>query len=155
MRLHAFQTADVALVAGWATTPAERQAWAALDHAPTSQTFAEWHADPDVEAYLLSDGRPVAYGELWVSTTEDEVELGRLIVAPDQRRRGVGRTLVTRLVHEARGLGVSTAWVRVVPENVAALRCYQGAGFTRTSPERETAFNAPQPRAYCWLLRPF
>jgi hypothetical protein len=30
------------------------------------------------------------YGELWLDTDEDEVELARLIVPPDRRHQGLG-----------------------------------------------------------------
>ncbi|MGI3223421.1 GNAT family N-acetyltransferase [Streptomyces sp. GTA36] len=43
---------------------------------------------------LVEDERPVAYGELWFDAEEDEVELARIIVAPDARGRGLGRVLV-------------------------------------------------------------
>lgn len=151
MHLTQFTPSHSELVASWAPTPTDLSHWAALSEAPTDETFARWHAATGVHTRLLIEGAPVAYGELWVSEEEDEVELARLLVAPDCRTRGVGRALVRLLVEEARSFPVSTAWVRVVPENVAALRCYAAAGFTRASLAEEAEFNAAQPRAYRWL----
>ena len=151
MRLAPFIPAHGDLVAGWAATPLDLDRWSSLDRAPTAETFAGWLAEPGTHARLLIGDRPMAYGELWVSEEEDEVEFARLLVAPDCRSRGVGRTLVRLLVEGSRGLPISTAWVRVVPENVAALRCYTAAGFSHASIEVEAQLNAVQPRSYRWL----
>jgi GNAT superfamily N-acetyltransferase len=153
MRLAPFDLMHADVVAGWAATPADLDRWASLREAPTAETFAAWMAEPGCSAFLLCADRPVAYGELWLSRPEDEVELARLLVAPDARGRGVGRALVSLLVEEARALSVSTAWVRVVPENEPALRCYAAAGFARAPADMEAAFNAAQPRTYRWLRR--
>lgn len=153
MELRPFRPEHAALVAGWAETAEDLDRWASLDEPATAQTFAAWLDDPEVSAWMLIDDRPVAYGELWVSHADDEVELGRLLVAPADRGRGVGRAFVTLLVAQAGQLGVSQAWVRVVRDNAPALRCYESAGFARTPPEHEAQLNAPQPRSYRWLRR--
>ena len=56
-----------------------------------------------------------------MSESESEVELAHILVSPSHRNRGVGRKLVQLLVDEAAGFLVSIAWVRVVPENEAAI----------------------------------
>jgi GNAT superfamily N-acetyltransferase len=154
MRLTPFTPEHASLVAGWASTREDQDRWASLAEAATPATFETWHADTDTHPRLLIGEAPLAYGELWLSTEEDEVELGRLLVAPDGRGQGVGQALVKLLVAEAKGFQVSTAWVRFVPENEAAHRCYAAAGFSRASTEVESAFNAIQPRPYCWLSLP-
>lgn len=151
MRLVPFLPAHGPLVATWATTSVDLDQWASLDRAPTEETFATWLAEPGAHAHLLMDDVPLAYGELWVSEQVDEVELARLLVAPGLRNRGVGRTLVQLLVDASRAFPISTAWVRVVPANVAALRCYAAAGFSRVPPRVESQLNAIQPRPYRWL----
>lgn len=154
MRLTPFLPVHGDLVASWAPTANDLSHWAGLEQAPTEETFARWQEDPDTHAFLLIDDNPLAYGELWVSEEDDEVEFARLLVSPAHRGRGVGRSLVRLLVEESRGFPVSTAWVRAVPENVAALRCYAAAGFTRASAAEEARFNALQPRRYQWLHLP-
>ncbi len=81
----------------------------------TQDTFARWHAEAGVHPYVLADGDPVAYGEVWEDREEDEAELARVIVAPPMRGRGVGRTLIASLAGEARAMGFDEIWVRVVP----------------------------------------
>jgi ribosomal protein S18 acetylase RimI-like enzyme len=151
MKLAPFLPLHSDLVASWATTSSELSFWAALDQVPTPETFAGWHADPDVCPYLLVAERPIAYGEIWVAAEDDEVELARVLVDPAARNGGLGQALVRLLVARSRTLGVSTAWVRVVPENLAAIRCYTAAGFSPADPELEAMLNAPQPRSYRWL----
>jgi ribosomal protein S18 acetylase RimI-like enzyme len=151
MLLAPFDLTHADLVASWATTSADLDRWASLKSAPTPETFARWLDEPDVRARLLVEDQPLGYGELWLSEDEDEIELARLLVAPERRGSGLGQTLVDLLVEESRRLPISTAWVRVVPDNSAALRCYLAAGFSLASPQVEAEFNAPQPRPYRWL----
>lgn len=154
MRLSPFEHRHADLVLSWARSPAELKDWASLEIRPAAGIFAEWLADPDSHAWLLLDGAPIAYAELWVSAQESEVEIAHVIVAPARRGRGVGQRLVHLLVQEAGTLGVSTAWLRVAPGNVQAERCYLAAGFLRASAQREAELNARQPRPYLWLSRP-
>jgi ribosomal protein S18 acetylase RimI-like enzyme len=142
-----------ALVASWATSVEELDRWASRREHPLAPTALEtWHADPDVHAWILEeDGTPVAYGEVWHDDEEGEAELARLIVDPRRRRQGLGVALVRGLSSVAARAGFDDVWVRVVPENAAAIGCYRRAGFRRTSPEREEGFNQGQPRPYVWM----
>ena len=152
-----FDDAHAGAVLGWARSDEELLAWASLtvDRALPA-IFAEWHADPAVRPFLLlAGGVPIAYGEIWEDRERDEVELARLIVAPQRRGRGIGRTLVRMLTDRASRAGFDEIWVRVVPTNAPALACYRSAGFTRASPDEEADFNRGQPRPYVWMrVRP-
>ena len=103
---------------------------------------------------LEVDGSAVGYGEVWEDPDEDEAELARLIVDPARRGRGVGRTLAAALLAEARRLGWSDVWLRVVPGNEPAIRAYAAAGFARATSDEERAFNVGQPVAYVWMRVP-
>jgi RimJ/RimL family protein N-acetyltransferase len=80
---------------------------------------------PDAEA------QPVAYGELNVLNIEAaEYWLGHLIVDPLRRGQGLGAVLTRLLVQRATTtLGARRISLVVFPENKAAVRCYQQAGF--------------------------
>jgi ribosomal protein S18 acetylase RimI-like enzyme len=150
--LVSFSEGSSEVVAGWVTSAAEATRWAGLADWPVPPAvFAEWHAEPDVVPFLLigDTGEPVGYGELWED--EAEAELARLVVDPEWRGRGNGRALVGALVTEARRRGFDEIWLRVVPDNETAIRCYHGAGFVRASPDEETEFNQGQGRTYLWL----
>jgi ribosomal protein S18 acetylase RimI-like enzyme len=138
-------------MANWARTAEELEWWCGHKTYPLeAAVMLGWQVDSDVRAFVLGEELPVAYGELWLDAEENEVELARLIVAPEHRGRGVGRTLVRGLLEVARTTGFPTAFLRVVPENNTARSCYEAVGFSRVEPNLETQFNAGQPRAYAW-----
>ncbi|MEU9958698.1 GNAT family N-acetyltransferase [Streptomyces sp. NPDC050982] len=153
MDLLPFSASHATTVATWPVSATEVTMWCGRREFPMAgETVAAWQRDTDVTARLLvEDERPVAYGELWFDTEEDEVELARIIVAPESRGRGLGRVLVSRLLGEARGSGHSDVFMRVHPDNARALRCYRGAGFVLVGPELAEAWNAVQPVDYVWL----
>ena len=103
---------------------------------------------------LFREGRPVAYGELWVETDDDEAELAHLVVDPALRRQGLGRTLTVHLVAAAREKGLANIVLRVDPDNVVGISCYAGLGFVRHSPQEEAEFNAGQRVALQWMHLP-
>jgi GNAT superfamily N-acetyltransferase len=153
MRFAPFENRHAALILSWAQGLKELDFWASLSDRPTPAVFDEWLSEPDAHGRVLVGEQPVAYGELWISEAESEVELAHILVSPGARGQGVGRALAEALVEEARTHKVSSAWVRVVPANAPALRCYEAAGFSPVSVERERELNRLQPRAYRWLCR--
>jgi [ribosomal protein S18]-alanine N-acetyltransferase len=93
----------------------------------------------------------VGYGELWEDRDLDEAELARLVIAPAFRGKGHGRALTRALADEAHRRGFGEVWLRVVPDNAAARRAYEAAGFARATADQEAEFNAGQPRTYVWM----
>jgi GNAT superfamily N-acetyltransferase len=59
-----------------------------------SAEVLDWWDVPDVEPWVTvePDDQLIAYGELWTDEEEDEVELARLIVAPELRGRGLANS---------------------------------------------------------------
>jgi ribosomal protein S18 acetylase RimI-like enzyme len=139
-------------IVGWVRGVDEASAWAALDHVPTLDDLARWHADSEVIPFAFVDGtRVVGYGEIWEDHEESEAELARLVVAPASRGQGHGRSLTRALADEAHRRGFADVWLRVVPDNAPARRAYEAAGFQRATPAEEAAFNTGQHRDYAWM----
>lgn len=149
-----FLESDAREVARWPTSAGEVLLWAgsAGGWPVDASVFRRWHADPDVKPYVLRAGEAtVGYGELWTDESEQEVELARIIVNPDYRGRGLGKRLVGLLLERAALSSLPDAFVRVIPENGAAIACYRGAGFSPVREGEREEFNRGQPVEYVWM----
>ena len=61
-----------------------------------------------------------------------EGEVAEVYVAENQRGRGVGEAMVRRAVELFQERGVTLGYVWTRPDNAAAVRLYEGAGFSPT-----------------------
>jgi ribosomal-protein-alanine N-acetyltransferase len=158
--LQPFDPGRAALVASWAVGDEVVRAWCAVEgDAVPADVVMSWSEADDVEAYLFraSDGGPlVAYGELWLDDEEGEVELARLLVAPEHRGRGLGRILVRELVAHARSIHreLPDVILRVRPESAQAIRAYVAAGFVDVPADEQATWNEGQRFAYHWMVIP-
>ncbi len=153
MRLLPSAEAYAETIAAWPASRREVTLWCGRrEHPLPPRVVAGWQQEQDVRAHVLLDGRDLlGYGELWLDAEEDEIELARIIVAPAFRGRGVGGTLVRGLTALARDAGQANIFMRVHPDNQAALRCYRHAGFHQVDDDLAATWNAAQPVAYIWL----
>lgn len=100
--------------------------------APYSVTdFAAFLADPLVFLLVEADA-----GLLLGRAVAGEAELLTIAVAPEARRRGLGRKLVSRFVYQAQLRGAERAFLEVAADNTAAIRLYESAGFTAAGRRR-------------------
>jgi len=146
--------AEASMIGGWSVSASETLKWCSSDEHPVdSARILSWWEGPDVQAYVGVDpvGTVLAYGELWLDHDEDEVELARVIVAPEARGLGVGRRLVVGLTYQARVTGLSSVILRVTPGNPAAIRCYRASGFRKVDAARSAEWNKGQPATYTWM----
>ncbi len=109
--------------------------WLAPSTTPplTAEKIVGWEK-PGGQAFVLQKGhggQPLGYGEVNpMRRGSDRLWLGHVVVRPDQRGRGVGSVLLQALLSEAFDRRDATHVALIVfPDNVAALRCYQRAGF--------------------------
>jgi [ribosomal protein S18]-alanine N-acetyltransferase len=65
-----------------------------------------------------------------------ESELLTLAVAPDARRQGTARHLVTQFLAESRARDAAIAFLEVAANNTPAIALYTVTGFTRTGRRR-------------------
>ncbi len=150
MSLERFADGDAEQIATWARTYEEALGWCSMTDVPVPpEVVIGWARDAATEAYVMRErGRIVAYGEIWIDETE--VELGHLIVDPACRNDGIGRALTAALADIGRSHR-DEIYLRVMPDNIAAQRCYESAGFTRVDATREASWNVGQPRTYVWM----
>ena len=85
---------------------------------------------PNVAFYIARlDGKPVGCGG--VAFEDGFAELKRMYVRPAARGRGVARAVLARLEQEARARGVTRLTLETGDAQLAAVRFYERAGFTR------------------------
>ena len=90
-------------------------------------------------AYLFlarPEGEPSARAFLLAWLVSDELHVLSVATAPDFRRRGLGRALITHVIEFATSRGARTALLEVRASNRAALALYGSFGFVtaRTRP---------------------
>ena len=145
------------VVAGWLLNADEARFWGG-EKTPfpvTKELVLNWHSDSSVQPFVAFENESlVAYGELWVDRAEDEIELARIIVESEKRNTGIGQAFVKLLVKRAHDLGIDNLYLRVLPKNIVAIRCYESAGFRPVSSEYQALYNRGQPVEYLWMKSP-
>jgi ribosomal protein S18 acetylase RimI-like enzyme len=100
--------------------------------------FSERLQSSTVYGGFLASGRLVGVAGLRVESAAKLAHIGFLwgmFVAPEARRRGLGRALLRRIVEQARG-AVEQIHLSVVSSNQAAVQFYVAAGFKQYGLER-------------------
>lgn len=75
----------------------------------------------------VANGAIVAYGVLLFAP--GEAQILNLTVAPEARRRGLGRALLRRFVRDAKARGAAQCFLEVRVSNVPAIELYAAEGF--------------------------
>jgi ribosomal protein S18 acetylase RimI-like enzyme len=154
VELRPFEGSYTALVASWARSAQEVALLSGREDFPFPPELVDsWRkVAEDIQSYLFFDGvDPVGYGELWLDDEEDEVELARIIVAPALRGKGIGADFVRALLGQALAAGLADVFLRVRPENEAAIKTYLRVGFQPVDKQLAAEWNEPQPIDYAWL----
>jgi ribosomal protein S18 acetylase RimI-like enzyme len=88
-------------------------------------------------SYILIDesGIPYGFGQHWV-LQPGAVHLGRIIVSPGARGRGLGRVLCLQLISEGlRATSATAVTLRVYRDNLVAVGLYERLGFVEVDEE--------------------
>jgi len=121
-------------VLSWFTTPRELLYWGGPDltFPPEIQRFKTESRFAKSQSFVLCDGAQLlAFGQLY--NRLNRIHLGRLVVAPEHRGRGVGEVLIRQLIEQGRQLlGLQDASLFVLSDNVPAMKLYQRLGFVKT-----------------------
>jgi [ribosomal protein S18]-alanine N-acetyltransferase len=101
-------------------------------HARCFRTPAPWNASDfagltaDPLAFLLVEADA---GFLLGRAVAGEAELLTIAVAPEARRRGLGRKLIARFIYQSQLRGAERAFLEVAADNIPAIGLYESAGF--------------------------
>lgn len=131
--LQPVQPSQFAVVAGWLDSPEATLRWAGpgVPFPLPAEAFAAALALPSRPGWTLqdADGTCLGFGQYW-RTTPGSMHLGRIIVSPQARGRGLGRELMTALCAEAlRSSAAVQLTLKVYRDNQAAVALYRDLGF--------------------------
>lgn len=87
------------------------------------------HERPDQVFVAVVDGEVVGYSSLILNPDRTVGAVGNNAVAPDWRRRGIGRALVLRAIEEIRSHGVESLEVSTMHQDTGARALYAQLGF--------------------------
>lgn len=91
-------------------------------------TFQSLLRRPNAILLVSEESKGIAgYAALWLAA--DEAELGNLAVRPGRRGRGIGRTLLSRVLEEAALRGARAVFLEVRESNAVARHLYEAFGF--------------------------
>ena len=97
---------------------------------PPEDIVDSWQRDGVTSFVMLSERKPVAYGELWHRPTDLALEIAHLIVDRYRRSEGFG-TKMTELLYDraSQRENITRVMIHLYGENEVALGCYLKAGF--------------------------
>lgn len=133
LTLRAPTAADYDVVASWIPDASACARWAGpqVRFPLVASDLPSLLAAPGGGSFCLSEGRdrPVGFGQFWVKAP-GSVHLGRIIVSPQERGRGLAKVLCQLLMAEAtRSTGAETITLNVSRDNAAAVAVYAKLGF--------------------------
>lgn len=79
---------------------------------------------------LVEEGDETPLGHFDLVLEGQIVRIGRVIIAPAHRRRGLAHVLINLAIDQAKQLGASEMLLNVISGNEPAIRVYERAGFT-------------------------
>ena len=83
----------------------------------------------------LDDVEIIGFGGCWISF--EEAQVTNIALTAVQRGRGLGRTLMTKMMCAAAARGAERMTLEVRPSNTPALRLYESLGFTAVGVRRK------------------
>ena len=102
---------------------------------------------------LVAEDEGKLAGFLIARVTGDECELENVVVAEGRRRRGIGSSLIQRLVDVLRNRNGAGIFLEVRESNAAARALYEKSGF-RIKGRRKSYYNDPQEDAVVYGCAP-
>jgi [ribosomal protein S18]-alanine N-acetyltransferase len=103
---------------------------------------------------VQNSSSPTVVGFLIARHVASEWELENIVVAPEARRKGLGKRLLEALFARARQLGGDAVFLEVRASNAAARSLYQEAGFEPTG-RRKSYYTDPLEDALLYRMHLF
>jgi ribosomal protein S18 acetylase RimI-like enzyme len=127
--------ADLAVVAPWVGSRRECERWAGprIPYPLQLSALAVQIEMAEAVNVVLEDEQGIAAFGQALARGPGRAHLGRIIVRPDARRRGLGRILIAALLARAEAAGRPLATLYVYRDNAAAIRLYTSLGFRRSA----------------------
>ncbi len=138
VELREFTRADAVTLLAWVGGPAELLTWAGpafswpLDEAQLAAYSREALGVRRIwTAVEPGSGEAIGHASLRVDAVHRRARLGRVLVAPHARGRGLGVAMLTEVLTRAFGSGdVDRVELGVFTHNTRAIRLYERLGFT-------------------------
>ena len=140
MKLHDFHEKYLHELMSWFNSEIQLKQWSGpqFEYPYTEQSFIRDLNRQALPSFvLLSDTNEfIAFGQFYLRL--NRCHLGRLVVKPSWRGKGVINQLIVALISTGQcSLGVNTCSLFVLAQNKAAISAYQKAGFVRANyPEK-------------------
>ncbi len=97
---------------------------------PSEDIVDSWQRDGVTSFILLSERKPVAYGELWHRPMDLAMEIAHLIVDRFKRSEGYGTKMIELLYDRAaQRENITRVMIHLYGDSEVALGCYVKAGF--------------------------
>jgi GNAT superfamily N-acetyltransferase len=112
------------------------QVWAARPRftMPTLDDYSNWLVRSDLSLFrLVHDGDTLIASIAGIADSDGAIEIDDIMVHPDRQRRGIGASLITGMLTQARRRGVTRVWLSTDGDHpVGARTLYARLGFTVT-----------------------
>ncbi|MCR5176692.1 MAG: ribosomal protein S18-alanine N-acetyltransferase [Anaerovibrio sp.] len=92
-----------------------------------------WRDASSSDTYYLvaldesADNKIIGYVGCWILAYEGSIT--NVAIAPDYRRKGIGRKMLLKLIEEVKLRGVTALTLEARISNMAAIKLYEGLGF--------------------------
>lgn len=133
---------DLPIVISWLRDAVDCRRWAGpgVIYPPTIESLTrEISFTPDNSFSLDDTGELVGFGQL-IRKTNLRLHTSRIIVAPDRRGDGLGRSLCRALIERTIELGYPQISLYVYQDNPTAFNLYHSLGFQEKNKPEEDKF---------------
>ena len=124
----------------WDIDPVTALEHALFDDPWSAEMFWDELAQTTTRTYVVAtDGDEIA-GYAGLAAMPDEAYVQTIAVAPAHQRKGLGATLLTMLLDDAKQRGLPRVGLEVRTDNAPAIALYERFGFQREGVKRMIAF---------------